>query len=167
MFVKRVGKFILVENNEAAKKAKADLESIANHTLELELKHTTSKIPLLLTNPKKEHSNELDNVVKMVQKLSNKVADLEKDKGVSPYIKPFNPYYKKREESEKPQAPVHNSVVLNFNEVGMDHFCTFHQEHHSEKRCPWWINSMNRVMNHLLDTQLADLEEESAQTYNP
>ena len=40
---------------------------------------------------------------------------------------------KKKEESGKPQPPVHNSTVLNFNELGMVHFCTFHQEHHSEK----------------------------------
>ena len=46
----------------------------------------------------------------------------------------------------------------------MDHFCTFHQEHHSEKSCPQWINSMTMVMNQLLDTQLADLEEEEDQT---
>ena len=102
------------------------MDSISRHTLEPELKHTTSKMLLLLTKPKQEHSNELGNVVKMVHNLSNKVVDLEKDKGVSPYRKKLKPYYKKREESEQPQPPVHNSVVLNFNEVSMDDFCTFH-----------------------------------------
>ena len=62
---------------------------------------------------------------------------------------------------------MHNSAVLNFNEVGMDHFCTFHREHHSEKCCPQCINSMTLVMNHLLDTQLTDPEEEQAQTNKP
>ena len=103
----------------------------------------------------------------MVQKLSNKVVDLEKDKGFSPYRNPFNPYYKKREEIENPQPPVHNSVVLNFNKVGMDHCCTFHQEVDSEKSCPHWINSMALVVNKLLDTQLADPEEEKIQTNKP
>ena len=69
----------------------------------------------------------------MVQKLSNKIVDLEKEKGASSSRNPFNPYYKKREESGHPQPSLINSVVLNFNEVDMDHFCTFHQEHHSEK----------------------------------
>ena len=72
-------------------------------------------------------------MVKMVHKLSNKIVDMEKDKGASSYRNPFNPYYKKKEESGQLQPPVHNSNVFNFNEVGMDHLCTFHQEHHSEK----------------------------------
>ena len=72
----------------------------------------------------------------MVQKLSNKIVDMEKEKGTSYYRNPFNPYYKKKEESGHTQPHVHNSIVLNFNEVGMDHFCTFHEEHHSEKSCP-------------------------------
>ena len=46
----------------------------------------------------------------------------------------------------------------------MDHLCTFHQEHHSEKICPQWINSMTLVMNQLLDAQLEDPEEEEYQT---
>ena len=43
----------------------------------------SSKKHLLLTRPKEEHSSELENVVKMVQKLSNKIVDLEKDKEAS------------------------------------------------------------------------------------
>ena len=74
---------------------------------------------------------------------------------------------KKKEESGKPQPPVHNSTVLNFNELGMVHFCTFHQEQYSEKNCPQWINSMTLVMNQLLDAQLANPEEEEAQTNEP
>ena len=69
----------------------------------------------------------------MVQKLSNKIVDIEKDKGSSSCRNPFNPYDKKKEESVQSQPPVHNSSILNFNEVGMDNFCTFHQEHHSKK----------------------------------
>ena len=42
----------------------------------------------------------------------------------------------KKEEIGQPQSLVYNSVVLNFNEVGMDHLCTFHQEHHSKKTYP-------------------------------
>ena len=45
----------------------------------------------------------------------------------------------------------------------MDNFCIFHQEPHSEKSCPQWINSMTLVMNQLLDAQLEDLEEEEDQ----
>ena len=66
MFVKREFKPTLVENYEESKILEADLDSIARHTSELEIKATTSKRPLLLTKPKEEHSNELENVVKMV-----------------------------------------------------------------------------------------------------
>ena len=103
----------------------------------------------------------------MVQKLSNKIVDLEKENGASSSRNPFKPYYNKREESGQPQPPLINSVVLNFNKVGMYNLCTFHQEHHFEKSCPQWINSMTLVMNQLLDTQLADLEEERSQTNEP
>ena len=48
--------------------------------------------PLLLTRPKEEHSNELENVVKMVHKLSNKIVDLEKENRASSSINPFKPY---------------------------------------------------------------------------
>ena len=103
----------------------------------------------------------------MVHKLSNKIVYLEKDKGSSMLRKTFKPYYRKREESEQSQSPLINSVVLNFNEVGMDHFCTFHQEHHSKKCFLQQINSMNLVMNQLLDAQLKDPEVEQDQTNDP
>ena len=93
-----------------------------------------------LTIPKEEHSNELENMVKMVQKLSNKIVDLEKDKEASSLKTQFKPYFKKIEESGQSQPPVYNSSILNSNEVGMDHFYTFHQEPHSEKSFPQWIN---------------------------
>ena len=77
-------------------------------------------------NTNEEHSNELENVVNMVQNLSNKIVDLKKDKEASSLKKQFKPYFKKREESGQSQPPVYNSSILNFNEVGMDNFCTFH-----------------------------------------
>ena len=73
----------MVENYDEAKKVEGDLDSITRHALELKVKPTTSRRPLLLPRPKEEHSNELENVVKMVQKLSNKIVYLEKEKGSS------------------------------------------------------------------------------------
>ena len=92
-----------------------------------------SKKHLLLTRPKEEHSSEFKNIVKMVMKLSNKIECLEKDKETSMSKRTFKLYYKKREENGPSQPPVYNFVVLNFNEVGMDRFCTFHQEKFFEK----------------------------------
>ena len=49
---------------------------------------------------------------------------------------------------------------MNLTEVGMDNFCTFHQQPYSEKSCPQWINSMTLVMNHLLDSKLTEDNDE-------
>ena len=42
----------------------------------------------------------------------------------------------------------------------MDKFCTFHQQPHSEKSCPQWLNSMMLVMNQLLDSKLTEDSDE-------
>ena len=135
MFVKREMKRSLVENYEEANKVEVELDNINKHTTEPKVKTFSGKKPLLLTRPKEEYSTELENVVKMVQKLSNKIFNLEKDKWSSSSKKQFKPYFKKREESGTSQPPMYNFSVLNFTKVGMDHFFTFHQEAHSEKSC--------------------------------
>ena len=56
---------------------------------------------------------------------------------------------------------------MNITEVGGDNFCTFHQQPHSKKNCPQWLNSMTLVMNKLLDSRLtkdSGKEEEKNQT---
>ena len=63
----------------------------------------------------------------MVRKLSNQIVYLKKEKESGSSRNPFKPYYKRMEESGQPQPPLLNSAILNFNEAGMDHFCTFHQ----------------------------------------
>ena len=49
---------------------------------------------------------------------------------------------------------------MNLTEVGMDNFCTFHQQPHSENIFPQWINSMTLVMNQLLDSKLIEANDE-------
>ena len=49
---------------------------------------------------------------------------------------------------------------MNLTEVGMDKFCTFHQQPHSKKNCPQWISLMTLVMNQLLDSKLTENTEE-------
>ena len=127
MFVKREVNPSLAKTYEEANKLEAKVESIKKHTAKLELKIFSGKNPLLLTRPKEKHSTELENVVKMVQKLFNKIVDLEKDKEYSSSKKQFKPYFKRKEESGTSQPAVYPYSILDFNEVGMDHFCTFHQ----------------------------------------
>ena len=79
---------------------------------------------LLFTKPKEEKSPDLENMAKMMQKLSNKIIDLEKEKETQKFYKP---YYKKREDNNQSQPPPHNAASMNLTEVGMDNFCMFHQ----------------------------------------
>ena len=66
MFVKRAVKVTLVENYEESKKVEGDLDSIVRHTSKPKEKTISIKNLVLITRPKEEHSNELENVVKMV-----------------------------------------------------------------------------------------------------
>ena len=55
---------------------------------------------------------------------------------------------------------------MNLTEVGMDNFYNFHQQPHSEKNCPQWINSMTLVMNQLLDSKLTEDGDEEIKDSN-
>ena len=55
--------------------------------------------------------------------------------------------------------------IMNLTKVGMDNFCTFHQQPHSKKSFPQWINSMNLVMNQLLDSKLTEPVAEEKKIY--
>ena len=68
------------------------MESIENYPMESDEKTFGNKTPLLPTKPKDEWSQDLEGMVKMMQKLSNRVIDLEKEKEAH---KPYKPYYKK------------------------------------------------------------------------
>ena len=118
---------------------------------------------LLFTKPKEEQSPDFESMEKMMQKLSNRIIDLEKEKEAQTFYKP---YYKKREDNNQSQPPPHNSASMNLTEVGMDNFCTFHQQPHSKKNCPQWINSMTLVMNQLLDSKLTEDEDEERKDSN-
>ena len=119
MFAKISVKTSLDETYEEAK-----LESVKKYPMEPETKTFNNKKPLLLTRTKDERSNELEGVVKMVHKLSNKIVDMEKEKEAK---KQFKPYYRRKDESGSSQPPTHSPSVMNLTEVGMDNFCTFHQ----------------------------------------
>ena len=73
----------------------------------------------------------------MMQKLSNIIIDLEKEKETQKY---FKPYYKSREDNNQHKPPPHSPATMNLTKVGMDNFCTFHQQPHSEKK----LSSMDK-----------------------
>ena len=133
------------------------MESIENYLVQSEEKNFGGKKPLLLTKPKNERSQDFKGMLKMMQKLFNRVIDLEKEKESH---KSYKPYYKEREDNSQPKPPPHSPTTMNLTDVGMDNFCTFHQQPHSEKNCPQWINSMTLVMNQLLDSKLRETGKE-------
>ena len=105
----------------------------------------------MLSKPKEEQSHDFQGMLKMIQKLSNRIIDLEKEREVQ---KTYKPYYQKREDSNQLKIPPPNLASMNITDVGGDNFYTFHQQPHSENNCPQWLNSMTLVMNQLLDSKL-------------
>ena len=87
MFSKMKVKPTLAETYEEAEK-----ESIEDY-LELPGEKTAGRRSLLLYKPKEEQSHDFEGMLKMIQKLSNRIIDLEKEREVQ---KTYKPYYKKR-----------------------------------------------------------------------
>ena len=77
MFAKMQVKPTLLETYEEAKRVEAEKESIEDYP-EKSGEKTFGKKSLLLTKPKEEQSHDFEGMVKMMQKLSNRVIDLEK-----------------------------------------------------------------------------------------
>ena len=92
-----------------------------------------------------------------MQKLSNKIIDLEKEKEAQKF---YRPYYKKREDNNQPQPPPQKTTSMNLTDIGMENFCTFHQQPHSKRNYPQWINSMTLVMNQMLDSRLTEEDDD-------
>ena len=92
-----------------------------------------------------------------LQKLSNRIIDLEREKEVQ---KTHKPHYQKGEDNNQWQVPPPSLASMNITEIGGDNFCTFHQQPHSEKKCPQWLNTMSLVMNKLLNSKLTEDRDE-------
>ena len=101
-----------------------------------------------MSKPKEDQSHDYQGMMKMLQKLSNRIIDLEKERDIQ---KTHKLHYPKKEGNNQWQVPPPNSASINIIEVGRDNFYTFHQQPHSEKKCPQWLHSMTLVMNKLLD----------------
>ena len=78
MFSKRSVKPTLAESYEEAEKVEDEMESIENYPVQSEENTFGNKKPLLLNKPKYEQSQDFEGMVKMMQKLSYRVIDLEK-----------------------------------------------------------------------------------------
>ena len=127
MFTKMSVKPTLSETYEEDERVEAEKESIEDYPEQLR-EFVFGKKALLLTKHKDEQSHEFEGMLRMMQKLSNRVIDLEKEKEAH---KAYMPYFKRREDNNKSKPPPHSLASMNLTEVGMDNFCTFHQQPHS------------------------------------
>ena len=151
MFAKMKVKNTLVETHQEAERVEAESESIDNYHDLFEEK-TTVRTSLLSFKSREDKKQNYHEMMKALQKMSNRILDLERERDIQ---KTYKPYYPQKEDNNQWQVPPPNLASINITEVGGDDFCTFHQLPHSEKKCPQWIHSMTRVMNKLLDPELS------------
>ena len=97
MFAKMKFKTTLVETYEEVERVEADRESV-EYYLDLPREKTTNKRALLLSKPKDEKSHDYQGMMTMLQKLSNRIIDLEREKEVQ---KTYKPHYQKREDNNQ------------------------------------------------------------------
>ena len=79
MFAKMKAKPTLVETYELAERVDAEKESIEDYPEQLREK-TIERRTLLLSKPQDEQSYDYQGMLKMMQKLSNRIIDLEKER---------------------------------------------------------------------------------------
>ena len=79
MFTKMKAKPTLVETYEEAERVEAEKESIKDYP-EAPKENTIRKRTLLLSKPKEEQSYDFEGMLKNMQKLSNRIIDLEKER---------------------------------------------------------------------------------------
>ena len=93
MFAKMKAKPMLAETYEEAERVEAEKESIEDYPEQFGEKIVGRKA-LLFTESKEEQSPDFEGLAKIMQKLSNRIIDLEKEKEAQKFYKP---YYKKGE----------------------------------------------------------------------
>ena len=91
MFTKAQVNPMLAETYEEAERVEAGKESIEDYP-EQSGEKMSEKRTLLLSKPKEEESHDFEGMLKMMQNLSNRIIDLEKEKEAQ---KSYKPFYKK------------------------------------------------------------------------
>ena len=85
MFAKMKAKYTLAETYEEAERVEAERESIEYYPKRSGEKNVGRKA-LLFTKPKEEWSPDFEGMAKMMQKLSNRIIDLEKKKEAQKFL---------------------------------------------------------------------------------
>jgi len=151
MFVKRVGKYSLAHNFKEVEVVEKGLSSYENKSYSEEIT-SLGKKHLLLMKPPEREPKDLENIVKLVKKLSNEVVNIKNNsKEGTSRPRPFHPFFKRNDNPPKP--PKVPQIALNMDSFGRDNLCSYHHQNHSKKTCPQWVKSMTLVINQLLHQQ--------------
>ena len=102
MFAKMKAKPMLAETYEEVERVEVEKESIEDYPEQSREKNFGRKT-LVLSKPKEEQSHDFERMLKMMQKLSDRIIDLEKEKEAH---KAYKPYYKRREDNNQ-SKPIH------------------------------------------------------------
>ena len=132
MFAKMKFKPTFVEAYQEAERVETESESIEEYPDSVEEK-TALRRSSLLFNSREDQPHDYHEMMKVLQKMSNRIVDLERERDIQ---KTNKPHYPKKEDNNQWQVPPPNLASINITEIGGDNFCTFHQQPHSEKKCP-------------------------------
>ena len=94
-------------NYEEAERVEGERESIEDYP-EWPGENIVGRKALLFTKPREEQSPDFKGMAKMMQKLSNRIIDMEKEKEAQKFYKP---YYKKGKITINPN-PLHTALHL-------------------------------------------------------
>jgi hypothetical protein len=130
MFSKRSQRNTLALKFDEVETMEIELSAYEKHPHYEETK-STGKKPLLLTKPPDRESKDIDNVVKMVKKLSNEVVDLKNNVGEgSSKLQNFGPCFKKPDNPPQLLEPPY--MDFNLDSFSNDNFFSYHQKNHPE-----------------------------------
>ena len=139
MFSKMKVKPTLVEAYQEAERVEAESGSIEEYPDSVEEK-TALRRSSLLFEPKEAQSRDCHEMMRVLQGLYNRVVELEKERDIQATNK--LPHARKENDNQRQFSTPSNMASINITEIGGDDFCTFHQQPHSEKKCPQWIHSV-------------------------
>ena len=122
MFAKMKLKPTLAETYQEAERVEAESESIEDYPDSFE-DQTTVRRSLLLFESREDQPRNSHEMMKALQKMSNRIVDLERERDIQ---KTNKPHYPKKEDNNQGQVPPPSLASINITEIGGDNFCSFH-----------------------------------------
>jgi hypothetical protein len=113
----------------------------------------------------KKGSGDIEDVQRMVKKLSNKIMDMKRSVGEGNQDRrPYKPFFKRNPPFKEIEPPPTN-LNIDLGNVASDSFYTYHQEKHYESDFPQWVHAMNLMAKLFLD-EVSLTEQSSESTMN-